>query len=227
VTEIFAKCSDGALVVGSDMSWINMKVLAELQSYKTRLEGDVAEFVIEAGELWEALPDGLSFEYDSIEDSKAVPPCSFWPALAGEWSPGGYSKPGTTVIGDLCGYCGSSGGPVQREMPTGGAVCASAWCTVCGWPADSDASYLFVTIAKPFVPLARILEALSVYEGLLHLVIAAVTALLARLKSSALRCEIATCQREFFTHHGAHPPENPTQYCLGSFLGWVFQPQVA
>jgi hypothetical protein len=224
--EIFAKCADGTLVVASDVSWINMNVLAELQNRKRQLEGDVAELTVQAGQLWEALPDGVTFECDANEVGEAVPPCSFWPTLVGGWALEGYSEPGVEAIGDLCKCCGC-GGLVQREMRTGSAVYASAWCTVCGWPASSDASYLFVTLAKPLVALAQILEVLCRYEGLLRLVVAAVSVLLARLKSSALRCAIATSQREFFTHHGAHPPEIRTHCCLGSFLGRVFQPQVA
>jgi hypothetical protein len=210
-----------------------MNVVTALRNRKAQLESEVAELTAQAGQLWEAIPNGVGFEYDENEDNKAVPPCSFWPTseenwTAGSWTPApeGHSKLGVAVVDSRCAYCGSCDGFVQREMPAGSTVYVSAWCAVCGWPASSDASYLFFVLpAKPFVALAQILKVLSHYAGLLRLVIAAVTVLLARLRSAARRR--ATCQRKFFTHHGAHPPRAQPRRAPGLLLGRVFQFPIA
>jgi hypothetical protein len=227
--EISAKFADGNVVYASDVSWINMNVLNLLQNYKAQLAGDVAELAAQANRLWEAIPDGVLFEHDAGEISEAVPPCSFWPPLAGNWTPApdGGSKLGVTVIDGCCAYCGSGNELIRGEIPPGGPVSLSDGWLVSDWLANSDASCLFVPVSKPFVALARILEVLSRFEDLLHSVVAAVRVLLALLRSASYDHAIATSQRSFFTHHGAHPPRVQPQRTSGLFLEKAFRLHVA
>jgi hypothetical protein len=233
VTEISAKCANGILVY-ADVSWIDMSVLAALQNYKAQLEGDVAELTAQAGQLWESIPDGIRFEYEVDEVNEGVPSCSFWPTLEQSWTPGSwnpaperYSTLGVAVVDGCCTYCRPGNGLVQREIPPGGALYLSAVCPVCGWRASWNTPYVTIAFAKPFVPLARILEALSRFEDLLRLVVTAVTVLLAQLRSASYKHAIVTSQRNFFTHHGAHPPRVQPQRESGLFSEKAFQLHVA
>jgi hypothetical protein len=84
------------------------------------------------------------------------------------------------------------------------------------------------TIVSPFVflPCFLLLGVLFEYEQLRALVVVAITTLFLRLQSACVSNSIAVCQRNFFTHHGSHPPENRPQCYSGPFSGRVFQPQV-
>jgi hypothetical protein len=78
-----------------------------------------------------------------------------------------------------------------------------------------------------FLPCFLLLRVISEYEEWRSLVVRATATLLLRLRSVPVPHAIATCQRNFFTHHGTHPPANSLQRQLGSFSGRVFHLQYA
>jgi hypothetical protein len=72
-----------------------------------------------------------------------------------------------------------------------------------------------------------LVEAISKSEKLLSLVIAAVATLLSRLRTAVVPSAIAVSQRNFFTHHGAHPPTDQPFGVAGLFSGSEFQLTIA
>jgi hypothetical protein len=128
-------------------------------------------------------------------------------------------------------FCGWSGGLVEQCSPVGCLLVVSEWCLVCGsvQSCENFAPYSAFVLSVPLVLLTQIhlLEAIARCRGLLRLVVAAVAVLLSRLRSPAIRNEIAIRQRSFFTHHGAHPPRLRPLRASGLLSGRVFQLQFA
>jgi hypothetical protein len=115
-----------------------------------------------------------------------------------------------------------AGDPIDCRMPTDIASAFNPPGYYAFVGTDSETVSTFV-----FLPWFLLLREISEYQELLGVVVTAIATLLSRLRSIAVSHAIAVCQRSFFTHHGAHPPENRSQSHLGPFSGRVFQTQVA
>lgn len=85
---------------------------------------------------------------------------------------------------------------------------------VAGALGETALEHLIVRVSKAFVSAQRVLSALYV----------ALQILVSRLRNASIYHGIATSERAFFTHHGAHPPEHQAPSYSGLFPGRVFQP---
>jgi hypothetical protein len=72
--------------------------------------------------------------------------------------------------------------------------------------------------------IVEIWELVTTAEWLVSLIIAARAFLVSRLPKAFFECGFAVCQRSFFTHHGAHPPDNAALTNSGLFPERVLQP---
>jgi hypothetical protein len=95
------------------------------------------------------------------------------------------------------------------------------------YSAFANTECVVVSAIIVFLPCFLLLRKIAEYESLRALVIVKITTLWLRLQSAAVSYGIAVCQRSFFSHHGAHPPDDRSQCHSGPFLGRVLQPQVA
>jgi hypothetical protein len=75
---------------------------------------------------------------------------------------------------------------------------------------------LFRTVIEEIV---ETWELVTTAEWLVSLIIAARAFLISHLPKAFFECGIAVCQRSFFTHHGAHPPDNAALTISGLFPG--------
>lgn len=102
----------------------------------------------------------------------------------------------------------------------------SLFCPFCGagyFCRDDD-----FTAALAFLWRAELAQKISKVEKLLSIVIAAVTVFLRAMRTAtAVPFAIAVSQRQFFTHHGAHPPTERSLGSPGLFVGRGFQPAAA
>lgn len=239
-----------------DTSWIDLNVLAALGDCRAELEDRVAELTGQA-ELWEATVAGplsgpdFTAEYDvapllsslwqpfyeneivgvidAAQQSLGVP--HLWCSDPSPWQPNPscVATSGLSIVSGRCRHCSWSGGLVEQDVPAGCVAFVSIWCPICGSPTGSEAAYLISPLPDPLVLLAQVLifEALSRCGNLLRLIVAAIAVLLSRLRAAAFRYAIATSQRNFFTHHGAHPPRVQPRRAPGLLPGRVFELQVA
>jgi hypothetical protein len=257
VMEVFANCVDesGATVLSNlDVSWIDMNVLAFLQGSKRQMESELAQLNEQAIQLWDATAAGLSLVGDPTDEySDTIPPCSFWPSVrlpetstVAEFDLGPEiqrpvalwprrSAPGnplitTSDLGHRCPQCSCGRGLIERDTELGDVVLVSAWCMFCGWSTGADPFAAISPVAAPLFLLAQVLlsELIRGYRSLLRLVTATVAVLLSLLRSAGYQCAIVISQRNFFTHHGAHPPRvQPLRRAPGLLSGMAFQLQVA
>jgi hypothetical protein len=236
-----------------DVGWISMSMLAFLQRSRRQMEGELDRLDYQAALLWEGVVAGWSPEADPADERiDTVPPCSFWPSprqqeilriACLDLSPE-IQQPHLLSCRPLrdcnglvtssaprrqCPHCSFSQGLVERDTELGGVVLVSNWCAFCGWSTDA---YLFAStrlIAAPLPLLAQVLLSglIRRYRALLRVITAAVAVLLSRLRSAGHQYTIVISQRNFFTHHGAHPPRVQPARAPGLLSGMAFQPNVA
>lgn len=131
---------------------------------------------------------------------------------------------GTLGTNQQCPNCGSHHGLAEWESLGLWPRIVSSWCLTCGWSSQHPVGTVSA-LAEPLLFLTQVLlsEILSCYRNVLRLVTSAIEVLLSRLKLGTSPHSIATSQRGFFTHHGAHPPRVQPLGVPGLLVGRVFQ----
>jgi hypothetical protein len=206
------------LLSGPDLNvFIPAVVLAELLQLPS--EGDLPNRSELENQFLQATDDP-SFDSDRPRAMRRPNPSYF-----------GAETAGMRVVSGCCKQCGWGSGLLEERGPLGWLVGLSLWCPVCG-VASVDArfqAYFLSAVAEPLVFLAQFVlaEAFLRSEDLLRLILAAVSVLLSRLRAAAFPRQIATSQRSFFIHHGAHPPRARSLAESGLLGGRVFQLQPA
>lgn len=132
------------------------------------------------------------------------------------------TPPPPNVVG-VCPNCLYNGAMVGQQAFGCAPLAVATWCPLCGCPSEVDGLAGFNT-AIFYLAKIEPLKTLSAPELLLQLVIAIVGLLLYIVRAKILRNEIAISQRNFFTHHGSHPPRIQPQPASGLLHGKVFQP---
>ena len=247
--EILAKCADRTVVYASDKTWTEWNVLAALQEHKWQIKNDFAALTEDVNELWQSTAEGTLSEYAEDDLCEAPPPCSFWPlfredeiaacasstgmamsdysvystAPATGWASSGIAhRCQTSLASAQCRQCKGYGCLVEQNILRREMIFSSSHCLLCGWRSGSLVDHLFFAYTPPLILITQVLDALSRCASLLRIVMAAVSVLLSRLKRFLFQCAVAIAQRDFFTHHGAHPPR-VQPYCISGLLrGRVF-----
>ena len=251
VLEILAKCADRTVVYASDASWIEWDVLAGLQEHRWQIKSDFAALTEHVNELWQATAEGTLFEYISDDPYEPPPSCSFWPLFNEDeiaacassmglatshysaystapaaivWAGSGMAfRCQPSIPSGQCRQCRGYGCLVEQNTLRREMIFSSSYCLFCGWRSGSQADHLFSAYTAPLILITQVLEALSRCANLLRIVIAAIAVLLSRLKRFLFQCAIAIAQRDFFTHHGAHPPRLQPLCISGLLRGRVFE----
>jgi hypothetical protein len=218
---------------------IDANVLLALENCKAGLEGLITETSVHLEQVAElAFPSSLAYDLEYSGASLAAPPATIEEMNLARWQREASSRIITVVPGpDTTGWFGDSlsqmgevghtlwplaGDLIDCRMPTdlASAFGLPGYCAFVGTDYATVGSFVFL-------PWFSLLREISEYQELLGLIVTAIATLFSRLQSIVVSHAIAVCQRSFFTHHGAHPPENPSQSHLGPFSGRVFQTQVA
>jgi hypothetical protein len=217
--------------------------LAALESCKTGVEELITETYCRLeriAKLGFPLPDfGQLLIIDRDFSSLTVPPASseqtnvLWPQQATPsqingslpllTAPGWFECSGVQTTGS--GYAaGAANNDNLINCLMSAEIASALYPPGCFAPVGTDTAIMSSFF---FLPCFLLLQEISKYEELRRLVVVAIATLFLLLRSAVGSFAIAVCQRSFFTHHGAHPPENRSQRHLGSFSGRVFQLQVA
>jgi len=188
----------------TDTSWISPKVVAFLRSQKATLQQDADNQI---GKL-QTLADLLLSESH----------------VGGEIVPSVFLSriPQSIVLPhDICvpqTHCGCCGFPLEFwgfNLAAGTAVDGSSLCSVCYSPWARIGIVAQVVLEQIVV----VRQTLSVTQRLLSAVCKAIVLFLSRLRTARTSNNgIAISQREFFTHHGAHPPIALLTNCSELFL---------
>jgi hypothetical protein len=249
--------TSGMIIYHSDMKWSNVlgtwndvNVLGALQDRRKQLESDVVLLAGQEEELREAAESVLFHTGHSDEYADTVPACSFWPSLEQDEMPTiadldlGPGSPQTVILTrprkawafmrapqppslPKCPHCALHG-LLEQRTPAGCVVLVSSWCLFCGSSSGGNVFALVNATAKPLLLIQVLLsETLRRRKSLLKLVTAAIAVVLSRLRSFECQYAIVTSQRNFFTHHGAHPPRVQPPRASGLLSGTAFQPRVA
>jgi hypothetical protein len=218
---------------------IDANVLLALENWKTGVEKLITETSAHLEQIAElAFPPSLTYDLEYSVTALVAPQATIEEINLSRWQREASNRIITVVPGpDTTGWFGDTtsqmgdlgrtlwppaGDPIDCRMPTDIASAFNPPGYYAFVGTDSETVSTFV-----FLPWFLLLREISEYQELLGVVVTAIATLLSRLRSIAVSHAIAVCQRSFFTHHGAHPPENRSQSHLGPFSGRVFQTQVA
>jgi hypothetical protein len=141
----------------------------------------------------------------SIINTPAMLPASAW--MQG-------SVPTFQTIGSGC-WAGALGdGTIDCRMPTEftPVLFPGSYFAV----ADTESTIVSPLVFLPYFYFL-LLQKVSAYEDLCSLVVVAMATIILRQRSAHIPHAIAVCQRSFFTHHGAHPPDHQPRVTPGCF----------
>lgn len=197
--------------------YFDSNLLALLGDQKATLAAQIAELKGQAARYQLELSNSLQSLTDSLIDVTVPSICEPCP-------------PAVSLVPGGCTRCGHTAGLFECCVPAGCAAAVSFWCPFCGagnvgvgWGVPAP----FVFLAQVGWQLIEAISKISKAEKLLSIVIAAVVILLRWLRTTVAPFTIAVSQRQFFTHHGAHPPTDQPFGSSGLFFGRGFQPAIA
>lgn len=215
LADLREKCVRVTRLFATRTAYLDAGLLAQLGDQRARLASEIAELKEQAAEcLLEDFRFHVDRNYasDNLIALNAANLCQPWaPELSyAPW-------PGSSC-------CGSLG--FDRSAVPPGYPSVSVCCPACGRYRTALECGVAATVV--FVAQLQLWETIAVAEEVLSIVIAAIVVFFHWHRITAVtRCKIAVSQRQFFTHHGAHPPAEHPLGSLGLFIGRGSQPATA
>jgi len=184
--------------------WNGPNLLATLDEQKALVEAQISEWDGDLKELELFFNSGVEFR------AASSPPSSGFR----DWNQPEYA---ISVAHPRCQCCGVE---QSETFPSEWYAVPPVLCACCvALNQVFDPALGSCVFFQSVIKIIKTWELVTTAEWLVSLIIAARTFLVSHLPKAFFECGIAVCQRSFFTHHGAHPPDNAALKQLGAVFG--------